>query len=379
MSDSISPPLMRLVGYLEPWLDTHCIELIGPGEALEVGPVSARIAASPLANAGPCVYLLLEAPKTVLYIGQTSDLAKRWQGHLKGLARGSKNYAKWRQRLFDPQGRSRQPLRLCVIPIAQVSQPLYPQFPPPSLDALESQLIALAAEGGELLNELQVPRGGQTLHNQGPPETVRPETVRWMRSVPGYRAVPLLAHQGKVVQTTEVGGPGRVRRVLKRHPEMEQAVIDLVSTGLEHPEWTGLLYVMMWEREATWTPLYIGKTERVGVKHPVSSNIANIKNNPGLFARWGYNLDYHLGDLSHALFGYPARRAPTRKYLRWAKALFESAEPPKLRHPLMLWIAPWYASSMGISQDRQSLPAAEMQLIHLAASQYPELLNVDGR
>ncbi|ULH18289.1 hypothetical protein MF271_22770 (plasmid) [Deinococcus sp. KNUC1210] len=112
----------------------------------------------------------------------------------------------------------------------------------------------------------------------------------------------------------------------------------------------------------------------------MSRNIAKIRRNPDKFARWGYGLDYHLGDLSHALFGFSAYRKPTKKYQRWAAALFTTFDPPVLKAPVTLVLLPWYEQSRGPSGFLTSVASVEKEVIALAGALYPDaLLNVDGR
>ena len=153
----------------------------------------------------------------------------------------------------------------------------------------------------------------------------------WFDSLPQASFAPLFETQGELqVQTHQRGQEGN-RRMLSRSPGFDAAMIELVEQGLIQESWRGLIYVMgIGERQA-FTPLYVGKTERRGTLHQVSHNIANIRGNSGTVARWGYGLDYHMGDLSHALFGFEAYRKPTPKYQRWAEVLFTSVDPPVLR------------------------------------------------
>jgi hypothetical protein len=98
-----------------------------------------------------------------------------------------------------------------------------------------------------------------------------------------------------------------------------------------------------------------------------------------MFARWGDGVAYHVGDLSQVLFGFKAYRRATRKYKRWAAALFETFDPPRLRALVSLYLAPWRGSSAGPSGLAGSLAAAEKEVIALASVQFADcLLNVDG-
>ena len=112
----------------------------------------------------------------------------------------------------------------------------------------------------------------------------------------------------------------------------------------------------------------------------MSRNIANIRHNANKFARWGYGLDYHVGDLSHALFDFAAYRAPTPKYRRWAEVLFATFDPPTLKVPVtVMWLS-WHETSRGPSGLIRSLAAAEKEVIALAGVLHGDrLLNVDGR
>ena len=70
------------------------------------------------------------------------------------------------------------------------------------------------------------------------------------------------------------------------------------------------------------------------------------------------------------LFGFKAYRPPMKLYRRWVDALFASADPPCLREPVYLWIAPWWEGARGPSGLRGSLPAVEKEVIALASVQF---------
>ena len=143
----------------------------------------------------------------------------------------------------------------------------------------------------------------------------------WLFAQPEYRLVDLFAvDRAGAVQTKERGPTPR--RILCRSPEMELAIGDIVEAGLAEPDFEGLLFVMGFGEVETFRPLYVGKAERKGVRNPVSANLMNLRVDRGKSARWGDGLDYHIGDLSHALFEWPARRLPSRRYRRWAQTLF---------------------------------------------------------
>ena len=202
--------------------------------------------------------------------------------------------------------------------------------------------------------------------------------IDWLWAVPSHRLVPLFDATDDLVVRTRESGPEK-RRLLCRSPEMEAAVIDLVEAGLAQEGWQGLLYVMGHGAGPDFRPLYVGKAERRGMKNALSANLANIRTNRHKFARWGDGVDYHVGDLSQALFGFKAYRLPTPKYKRWAAALFDAFDPPRLRKHISLYLAPWIDGSVGPSGLVGSLAAVEKEVIALASVQFAGcLLNVDG-
>lgn len=99
-----------------------------------------------------------------------------------------------------------------------------------------------------------------------------------------------------------------------------------------------------------------------------------------LFARWGDNIDYHIGDLSHALFRFKAYREPKRSYERWAATLFEAPGSTRLVQPVSLYVVPWYTYSKGPSGNVCSVKQVTQELIDLAYTQFAGmLLNVRRR
>lgn len=202
----------------------------------------------------------------------------------------------------------------------------------------------------------------------------------WLDVFPEARFAPLFDTQDGLNVRTHQRGRESDRRMLTRSPAFETAMIDLIEMGLRDPAWTGLVYLMGVGERGAFIPLYIGKAERRGRTHEVSKNIVNIRANPEKFARWGYGLDYHVGDLSHALFGFAAYRPPQAKYRRWANALFTSFVPPVLRAPVNMLLLPWFEDSRGPSGFYGSVAAAEKEVIALASALYGgTLLNTDGR
>ncbi|MGM9322245.1 hypothetical protein [Deinococcus aquaticus] len=171
------------------------------------------------------------------------------------------------------------------------------------------------------------------------------------------------------------------RRTLTRHPTFDRAMIEMVAAGLDEDDWQGFLYVMHTGQGDALIPRYIGKAEKKGVKHPVSANLVRLHSDPSKFGRWGYNKAYHVGELSHAVFGeaFTSGKA-SANYLRWAAALFVTLDPPVLRAPLWMTLIPWRDGHRGPSGLIGSLAAVEYEVIALAAAAHPaELLNVQGR
>lgn len=200
----------------------------------------------------------------------------------------------------------------------------------------------------------------------------------WLFNVPGHYFVPLFEVNNELVVTTKLVGK-KERRTLLRNKIMENAVIELVEGYLDREDWDGLLYIMGKGEKESFTPLYIGKAEKKGVKHPISVNIANLRRDKSKFARWGDNVAYHIGDLSHALFGFEAYKQPDKKYKKWANVLFSEYDPPRLNEPIYLYLLPWFKGNEGISGLPCSLPALEKELISLASVYYRDaLLNIDG-
>jgi hypothetical protein len=192
----------------------------------------------------------------------------------------------------------------------------------------------------------------------------------WLRKR-DVRLVPLFATDAQQVAATRAVGADQ-RRVLRRHEEMEAAVIATVEEGLARPDWSGVLYVMGWGSTIeTFTPLYIGKAARRGKKNALSVNLRNLRSDKGKFARWGDGRAYHVGDLSAALFGQATGNA-TAKYQRWVEMLFVEHEPPRLRAPTYLALVPWYSGSVAPSGALRSVEDTEAELIDLALAEYEQ-------
>lgn len=184
-----------------------------------------------------------------------------------------------------------------------------------------------------------------------------------------HKLVPLFdCDEDLVVKIRYVGRQSQP--TLARHPEMESAIIGLVEDGLQDDDWKGLIFVMGWGELANFVPLFIGETERHGNKRSINTNIQNIRTNTGMFARWGDKLDYHIGDLSHALFRFKAHGEHKKRYEMWAEMLFRAPGSTQLKEPVFLCIVPWYTYSKGPSGDLCSVKAARLELIELAAEQF---------
>lgn len=200
----------------------------------------------------------------------------------------------------------------------------------------------------------------------------------WLFNVPGNFFVPLFETYDDLIVNTKPFGK-KEKKTLVRNKRMESAVIELVEDNIERSDWEGLLYIMGKGSGSSFVPLYIGKAEKKGVKHPISVNISNLRRDKSKFARWGDNVAYHIGDLSHALFGFESYKQPDKKYKRWANMLFSNYDPPTLKEPINFYLIPWYEGNVGISGLKCSLPALEKELISIASVYYRDfLLNVDG-
>lgn len=104
----------------------------------------------------PSVYVLFSAEygqDVPVYVGQASNPVSRWNGHIEGLRKGQKSYARWRAALFDTEGRAVAALTLLVVPVAAITRPPIPGFPV-TMGAVEYQLVGLAQDAypGRLLN-----------------------------------------------------------------------------------------------------------------------------------------------------------------------------------------------------------------------------------
>jgi hypothetical protein len=198
----------------------------------------------------------------------------------------------------------------------------------------------------------------------------------WLQGSVPNKSAPLFLEQNLVV---EVFIRGKLKK-LRRHPDFDELVISTVENGLLQNTWEGMVYIMNWKLGGKRHPLYIGKAEKRGVTRPLSFNLANIRTNQHAFARWGYGLAYHIGDLSHAIFGGQAYKKPSPKYRKWAEKLFVNFDPPTLRRKVYVTLISWHQGMKGPSGLVGSVASVEKEIIALASVSHPDaLMNVDGR
>lgn len=206
-----------------------------------------------------------------------------------------------------------------------------------------------------------------------------------LHSIEDY-GVHLFETNDSVVQTKRYGVDQRL--ILKRSLDMESIVIEQVNLVLKdyhnsNTVYDGLIYMMFWKHLGIITPLYIGKSEKIGRSGSLSANIVNIEKNKHYFCRWGDNYAYHIGDLSaNTLTDYPSSRT-INKYKKWSEKLFiqSPCEQPILRHDTFFWIKAWTKEDISIWQEygATSLTFLEYLLIGVASDIFPDsLLNTDG-
>lgn len=196
----------------------------------------------------------------------------------------------------------------------------------------------------------------------------------WLAAQQGLRCVPLFA-VGKdtplQVETRTQAGSGH--RLLCRHPEMEQAIIETVEDGLKSLSWTGLLFIVGWGQMPDFRPLHVSYTERMGRKQAVSENIRDIRHNRDKFARWGDNFKYRIGDLSQALFqNVPGKDANGLE--KWIPLLFSCIDPPRLKEPVQLLILPWHKGQTAPSGEPCLLPELKRKLLKRMAEDSNQLI-----
>lgn len=187
-------------------------------------------------------------------------------------------------------------------------------------------------------------------------------------------SAPLFAEEGGRVAVREKGR----KRLLRRHPQFEALMIRTVEHGLKRDHWRGFVYVMHWESGAEIVPLYIGMARRQGRTHPLSVNIERIRTNWQKFGRWGDGRAYHIGDLSHALFGFESYKDVDPRYVRWIDRLFENPQTLELRRPVRIALISWHDRDIGPRGGHVNVPTLEQQLIALAQVSHGDaLLNRD--
>jgi hypothetical protein len=201
------------------------------------------------------------------------------------------------------------------------------------------------------------------------------------------KGVPLFQCVGDKVDVFPYGNNHRI--ILKRSQEMETLVVNEVEKVISDFKvgsntYEGLVYLMFWKEGNGVVPLYIGKSEKYGRKGGnLSANIENIRNNHSKFCRWGYNYDYHIGDLSAVVCeGHPENKIRS-KYRKWAETLFESfpTSSPDLKRQTYFWITAWKLGDIAPWKEvgSTSLTFLEYILIGLASSIFPgTLLNEEG-
>ena len=84
----------------------------------------------------------------------------------------------------------------------------------------------------------------------------------WLSRFSSARWTPLFATNDAFEVQTHLRGRDLNRRLLTRTPGFDSTVAEMIETGLHHPTWTGLLYLMGTGDAQDFKPLYIGKPER---------------------------------------------------------------------------------------------------------------------
>ena len=206
--------------------------------------------------------------------------------------------------------------------------------------------------------------------------------------------VPLFEEDRDGNVMTKMIGVTRRRPVLQRSQAMESMVIEVVqqliddysTNPLGEREFDGMLYMMGWKEDERFLPLYVGKTETLGRKDDggLSENIRGIPTSRSrlIFARWGDNYQYHIGDLSACMLEGHAEDKKQRKYKRWAETLFEDkGKSLKLKRPTYFWATAWRPMETILWEELgpTTLAVSEYLLIGVAGKISPQhLLNRDG-
>lgn len=209
------------------------------------------------------------------------------------------------------------------------------------------------------------------------------------------KCVPLFEEDRAGNVKTKIVGVKPQRLVLQRSQRMDSVIVEvatqLVNDYYNHPlgerEFDGMLYMMGWFEGGDFIPLYVGKTETLGSKDDgrLSENIRRVPTSRSrmIFARWGDNYAYHIGDLSACVLDGHAEDKKERKYQRWAKTLFEDGRDGglKLKKPTYFWATPWRPTEPSVWEELgpTTLAVSEYLLIGVAGKVNPKyLLNRDG-
>ena len=197
-------------------------------------------------------------------------------------------------------------------------------------------------------------------------------------------SVPLFEEDSGSVETFEYGKNRRI--LLKRSKKMEVLLSNEIKRLTDDFEsvsnnYEGIIYMMFWKNKEKIVPLYIGKSEKLGLNNRDLS--ANLTDPRGKFSRWGYNYAYHLGDLSAVVCEGHSPEKSSPKYHQWGNKLFTAypSSSPKLKQTVWFWAKAWETGSTGIWQDfgPTSLTFLEYLLIGVASDLFPEdLLNKEG-
>ena len=200
-------------------------------------------------------------------------------------------------------------------------------------------------------------------------------------------SVPLFATKSHSIETMAFGRNGRL--VLRRSPEMDVRMRQLGNELIDEFDQDrvthdGILYLMFRHANDAVIPLYFGKAEIYGRKKgKLSANVSDLATGNGKFGRWGYNYDYHIGDLSAVtLPGHPAKKR-TPKYESWRQALFiQDSGSILLNGDVRFWACLWGPDKKSVWREYgiTRLAFEEYLLIGVASDLFPsEFLNREGR
>lgn len=191
------------------------------------------------------------------------------------------------------------------------------------------------------------------------------------------------------VKTKQIGKP-KLKSLLCRSPEMDNLIRAECAKLIDDWEqkafaYDGQIYMMLAEDPAGVIPPYIGKTETLGITNGnLSDNIKKVGTSTWLFARWGDNRDYHIGDLSAAVLPVHNQKRVPYKYYNWASSLFDKypTNAPVLKRKVFFWTKAWSSKNLGpwVEFGPTSLTFLEYLLIGVASSAFGDvLLNREGR